>query len=825
MSAPRPTCSPSSSRPHRATPSCSRGHSWRGHVHSVVGGLLALVAPTQASASDQTATPAPHVERFALVIGNNSTSSPQQAPLRFADDDAARIAEVLREAGTDVELLTTFDRDSQQLFSGLVNQAQQPTTDAVKTAYRRLLSRMRQAKSRGQVELTIYYSGHGDVGPDGRAFLTLDGGRLTKHDLFSGMLAPSPADHNHLLIDACRSEALVLSRGKDWRPDRSSEDLSLGVRQFLERDQLASYPNTGVVLASSADQKTHEWEVYRGGIFTHQLVSGLRGAADLNGDGNVEYSEIGGFVSAANRGVSDPRGRLDVVVRAPAGNQRAALISHDDIGDERVALFVGSDVNHYVIEDHRGVRVADLRRGDAHPTYVRLPDGDIFITRQGQTAGRATRKEAKIDEGNTGAVVVQELAFASPQRASRGPLVDSLRAGLFRVGYGPSYYAGYTAQQNLLGIGEPDWEVRVWKRVDGELVEVTRVSGADGQPPVDSSGPPAGEFPDSEDCDCTDEQLARELESIDEDFDFDEDDDDDWSWDRAWGALSVGPVFTPFAPEGEIRLNPYRITSNQFSGVGDSRFQRAIRGGELRWWFFSAKGHSDYPGAEGYFRTGITQGSADFLPQDEDAPFATDEPVRLEYLTVPLFIGGNAYLFDRFPVRPFLGAGAGFDILRVDYTRHERSNLTDVSARIGFELHAGIDARITNYVGIVAEVRQLWSARRKLPHVPDFSNEGLTIVTAIKFGFPLHPRRGQVNRRSHRGSTRGQTTTVPPGPPMPAPPPVPPEPPVTAPGPVAPEPPVGTAPPVGPESPTPATTPAPNPADDPNSPTEAVEPE
>ena len=59
--------------------------------------------------------------------------------------------------------------------------------------------------------LTIYYSGHGDLGDDGREFLTLEQGRLTRHELLTELVGGSKATTNHLLIDACRSEDLVLS--------------------------------------------------------------------------------------------------------------------------------------------------------------------------------------------------------------------------------------------------------------------------------------------------------------------------------------------------------------------------------------------------------------------------------------------------------------------------------------------------------------------------------------------------------------------------------------------------------------------------------------
>ena len=95
------------------------------------------------------------------------------------------------------------------------------------------------------------------------------------------------------------------------------------------------------MLAHSADQQTHEWERWQGGIFTHELVSGLRGAADLNGDGAIEYSELGAFISAANSGVSDPHARLEVAVRPPRGDERAPLIAHDRVTEQRVLLFAG----------------------------------------------------------------------------------------------------------------------------------------------------------------------------------------------------------------------------------------------------------------------------------------------------------------------------------------------------------------------------------------------------------------------------------------------------------------------------------------------------
>ena len=297
-------------------------------------------------------TPDSSVARFALVVGSNETKSKEQRALRFADDDAARVAELWLELGAEVELLTVFDQSSQARFPELVKRAEQPTREEFDAAWARLQAKMQAASDAGrEVELTIYYAGHGDVGPDGQGFLTLaNGDTLTRSDLFTQLLGASPADHNHLIVDACKSEQFVLSRG-EWQADAGPQDYGDSVRDYLDGNHLGAHPDTGVILAHSADQQTHEWERWSGGIFTHELLSGLRGAADLNGDGSIEYSELGAFVSAANSGVDDPRARLEVAVRPPRGDERAPLLTHERVSEQRVLLLAGADRGRYSLED------------------------------------------------------------------------------------------------------------------------------------------------------------------------------------------------------------------------------------------------------------------------------------------------------------------------------------------------------------------------------------------------------------------------------------------------------------------------------------------
>ena len=702
--------------------------------------------------------------RFALVIGSNATLDDKAAPLKFADDDAARMAELLTEVGVDVELVATLDRDSQEQHPDLVSRSRAPTKKGVRKAWDALRGRMAKAPE-GAIELIVFYSGHGDVGPDGQGFLTLQGDKLTRQDLFGDILESSPADHNHVLIDACRSESFVLSRGKAWKNDRAGASADEEVRRYLDKTQLGAFPNTGVIVAHSADQQTHEWERYRGGIFTHELLSGLRGGADQNGDGNIEYSELGAFVAAANSAVKDPRARLQVVVRPPKSDERHPVLAHESVADQRVLYWSSGDGKQYTLENERGVRVADVRYAKDQPGWLRLPDGDVFVARR-EAEDESDVEEAHIAAHVKGRVTASKLKFRARERAGKGALDEAFRAGLFLTPMSTGYYTGYTDQQGLLAVREPGWHVEVWEETeDGRKEKVAETDVEEGSDVV----------VEVED----DEKRGRAW----------------WDSGTTWGAISLGTIVTPFNADGKIRDDPRRVTSNQFRGCiaplqSTDEGCSAFRGFDVRWQFFRTRTGQKYPRVLGYFRTGYTAGHASF--SDTDGMIAMGKATSLAYMTVPLFLGGNIYAFDNFPVRPYAGLGFGFDILRVDYDRAQMERLTDVSMRIGFELHAGIEARITNYVSLTAEVMQLWSARRKIVGLPDFTNEGFTVITGIAIGIPLHkptpPRKTKTIIKARKIESPKPKTVAP-------------KPEPAAPDPVAPEPGPAPAPPPAPTAP------------------------
>mgnify|MGYP001295615044 CR=1 FL=1 len=212
--------------------------------------------------------------------------------------------------------------------------------------------------------------------------------------------------------------------------------------------------------------------------------------------------------------------------------------------------------------------------------------------------------------------------------------------------------------------------------------------------------------------------------------------------EQPWLGFHLGAVNTPMGPNGHVRPGK-RVTSNPFKACLDpfsERYCSAMRGFDMRVQYYETTDAWHFPRWVGYFRTGYSAGRAQFDPADREG-YATGEATSLAYYAVPLFFGGSVYLFEKFPVRPYGGLGFGFDVVKLQYMRHEDRSIVDASARIGFELHAGLEARISNVVALSAEVQQLWSARRKIDEVPDFSNQGLTIITGIAISIPTRQSR------------------------------------------------------------------------------------
>ncbi|TNF32212.1 MAG: caspase family protein [Deltaproteobacteria bacterium] len=221
-------------------------------VAALVGLALVAFAP-RADAAAPTG-----VKRFALVVGSNDGGA-DRVRLRYAVSDAQAFATVLTQLGgvepSDRVLLE--DPSRARLVASLDDLGRRVA--AARKDHRR-------------TELVVYYSGHSDeygllLGPE----------RLTYKDLRAG-IGRATADVKIAILDSCASGALLREKGGHR------------VAPFLV-DDASQISGHAFLTSSSADEAAQESDRLGASFFTHHLVSGLRGAADVSGDGRVTLNE------------------------------------------------------------------------------------------------------------------------------------------------------------------------------------------------------------------------------------------------------------------------------------------------------------------------------------------------------------------------------------------------------------------------------------------------------------------------------------------------------------------------------------------------------
>jgi Caspase domain len=213
--------------------------------------ICALPVPVSAQAE---------VRRFVLAAGANFGGA-DRPPLRYAVSDAERFAAVLTDLGG-------VDRSNAML---LKEPRVRDLVQALDQLSRRV-SEARRPSGGGRTEVLVYYSGHAD-----------EKGLLLGEDRYSyqslrDRLDEMPADVRIAVLDACASGAFTrLKGGKARKPFLVDESLSMRGHAFL----------TSSAETEAAQESDHIGASY----FTYYLVSGLRGAADVSGEGRVTLNE------------------------------------------------------------------------------------------------------------------------------------------------------------------------------------------------------------------------------------------------------------------------------------------------------------------------------------------------------------------------------------------------------------------------------------------------------------------------------------------------------------------------------------------------------
>ncbi len=375
-------------RGSRAAPAARRRRGPRGPaaarralaLRACLASLLVAVA-----AAPQVAAAAEH--RFAVVIGADRGEQ-DESPLRFAERDARRFADVLRTLGG-------VRAERLQLVRG-------GRRDAVQAAFataKRSIAAARVSDPGGRFLLVVFYSGHASV----RA-LHLDGTQLTFAELRHAGKAAG-ADVAVFMVDACRSGGLTRVKGA----------VPAQPFQIRAADHLSSR-GTAMISSAALGEDAQESDRLAGGIFTHHVVAGLLGAADSSGDGRVTLDEVYRYAysqtvrtTSRTRFVQHPtyafrmKGRRAVVL--------TRLAAQRDLG--RVQL-------------QRGGTWVLARQGGDGVTEVRTQAGAVLVVPRGRYLVRR-RERAGLLEGRV--EVGPGLTRVADAQLRRVPYGSTVRRG------------------------------------------------------------------------------------------------------------------------------------------------------------------------------------------------------------------------------------------------------------------------------------------------------------------------------------------------------------------------------------------------------------
>ena len=308
-----------------------------------------LVLALSGAARLEAAEPASPVRlrRFALLIGVND-GGPARAKLRYATSDARSVARVLENLGGVSPADLVF--------------VAEPTRAAALDGFARVDALMRKSQTPGvRRELLVYYSGHSD-----EEGLLLGADRVT-YDELRARIKALPAELRVAILDSCASGAFTRGKGGVRRPP------------FL-LDASADMRGHAFLTSSAANEVAQESDRIAASFFTYYLVSGLRGAADVNQDHRVTLQEAYQFASAET---------LARTERTKGGPQHAAYefdlagtgdMVVTDVRTTQASLVLAADLAGRIsVREAGGGLVAELRKTAGNTIELGVEAGSYVV--------------------------------------------------------------------------------------------------------------------------------------------------------------------------------------------------------------------------------------------------------------------------------------------------------------------------------------------------------------------------------------------------------------------------------------------------------------
>lgn len=306
-------------------------------------------------------------KRFALVVGSNN-GGPDRVKLQYAVSDAENLINVLKDMGG--------------IMTGDSVLLKEPDRDTFFTQLKKMQSRVAQAKNKfRRVEAVFYYSGHSDEN-----HILLGQDKVSYQEL-KDAVSSMQADVRIAILDSCASGAFTrLKGGKKKSP-------------FL-LDTAYDMQGYAFLTSSSADESSQESDRIKASFFTHNLVTGLRGAADMTHDGRITLQEVyqyaySGTLTQTEKTINGPQHpNVDVqmtgtgdVVLTEISNSSTVLVLTEDISGR---IFIHDDKNMLVVEMTKAAgRAIELGLEARKYRITIVHDGNILETQVSMQKGKS----------------------------------------------------------------------------------------------------------------------------------------------------------------------------------------------------------------------------------------------------------------------------------------------------------------------------------------------------------------------------------------------------------------------------------------------------
>lgn len=256
-------------------------------LHVILAGLM---LPTLGALADECESPAVQEapgNQWALLIGVEKYY--RASPLRFTTNDVEQLAATLKNYGG------LSPQRLRQMTDNAGNPKNQPLRSSILSE---LTDWLKKPEPNDQV--LVYFSGHGFRDEQGKLYLApIDCDPEKPADTaipiewFQKAIGECRAKFKLLVLDACHA---------------GSEK---GAADGVTADELGrpfeNLSNVLTLASSSADQQSQIWDEKQQSLFSYWLNYGLKGHADIDGDGAVDVDELFKFVHTGVTRTADAR--------------------------------------------------------------------------------------------------------------------------------------------------------------------------------------------------------------------------------------------------------------------------------------------------------------------------------------------------------------------------------------------------------------------------------------------------------------------------------------------------------------------------------------